>query len=181
MEEIKKIIAKAAYGQGTKPFSKDIHINTFERKKPTEILGINVTNAQISSSTFEGNIKNGKVVRIKGTFDVHLWYALNGDTKVAKVNTKFSEIVMVSGQEAEKYNNEEVRAWIQKAPKCSGTSIVDGPEGPGVKATVAYELGAEIVDQTTLSVKVIYSDDALEELEEVSLENGEILDEYEDD
>lgn len=181
MEEIKKIIAKAAYGQGTKFFRKDIHINIDERKKPTEILGITITNAEILSSAFEGNIKNGKVVRIKGAFDVHLWYALNGDTKVTKVSTKFSDIVMVSGQEAEKYNNEEVRAWIQKTPKCSGTSIVDGPEGPGVTATVEYELGAEIVGQTTLSVKVIYTVDVLDEAEDMAMENGEILDEYEDD
>jgi spore coat protein E len=181
MEEIKKIIAKAAYGQGTKSFSKDIHINTNERKRPTEILGISITNAEILSSAFEGNIKNGKVVRIKGTFDVHLWYALNGDTKAAKVSTNFSDIVMVNGQEAEKYSNEEVRAWIQKIPKCSGTSITDGPEGPGAIATIEYELGAEIVGQTTLNVKVIYSVDVSDESEEIPTENGEILDEYDDD
>lgn len=181
MEEIKKIIAKAAYGQGTKHFKKDIHINTYEGKKPTEILGIIITDAEIISSALEGNIKGGKVVRVDGIFDTHLWYALNGDTKVAKVSTKFSDIVMVYGQEAEKYNNEEVRAWIQKTPKCSGTSIVAGPEGPVVKATVGYELGAEIVGETTLSVKVIYSVNASEEFEEMPMEIDEIPDEYEDD
>lgn len=180
MEEIKKILAKAAYGQGAKSFSKDININT-EGKKPTEILGIIITNAEILSYALEGNIENGKVVRIKGTFDVHLWYALNGDTKVTKVSAKFSDIVIVSGQEAEKYNNEEVRAWIQKTPQCSGTSIIDGPEGPGVTASVKYELGAEIVGQTTLSVKAIYAADASEAAPEIPMENGEILDEYEDD
>ncbi len=181
MEEIKKIIARAAYGQGIKPFRKDIHINIDERKKPTEILGITITNAEISSSSFEGNIKNGKVVRIKGAFDVHLWYALNGDTKVAKTTAKFSEVVMVYGQEAEKYNHEEVRAWIQKTPKSSGTSIIDGPEGPGVKVAVEYELGAEIVGQTTLSVKVISTIDVSEDAEEIPMENGEFFDEDEDD
>lgn len=181
MEEIKKIIAKAAYGQGIKSFSKDIHININERKKPTEILGIAITNAEILSSAFEGNIKDGKVIRIKGAFDVHLWYALNGDTKVTKVSSKFSDIVMINGQDAEKYSHEEVRAWIQRTPKCSGTSIVEGPEGPAVKATVEYELGAEVIGQTTLSVKVIYTVDASEETEEMPIENGEILDEYEDD
>lgn len=181
MEEIKKIIAKASYGQGKKSFRKDINININERKKPTEILGIAFTNAEISSSAFEGNIKNGKVVRIKGTFDTHLWYALNGDTKVAKTSTKFSDIVMVTGQDAEKYNNEEVRGWIQKTPTCSGTSIVDNPEGPGVTATVEYELGAEVVGQTTLSVKVLYTIDASEEDEEIPTESGETPDEYEDD
>lgn len=180
MEEIKKILAKAAYGQGTKSFSKDININT-EGKKPTEILGIFITNAEIVSYALEGNINNGKVVKIKGKFDVHLWYALNGDTKVTKGSAKFSDIVIVSGQEAEKYNNEEVRAWIQKTPQCSGTSIIDGPEGPGVTATVKYELGAEVVGQTTLSVKAIYTVDVSEEAPEISMENGEILDEYEDD
>jgi len=181
MEEIKKIIAKTTYGQGIKSFSKDIFINTKEGKKPTEILGISINNAGISSHAFEGNIKNEKIVRIKGAFDVHLWYAVNGDTKVAKVNAKFSDIVMVYGQEAEKYSNEEVRAWIQKPPKCSGAVITDGPEGPGVTATVEYELGAEIVGQTELSVKVVYTADVAEETPEMPEEHGEILDEYEDD
>lgn len=181
MEEIKKIIAKTTYGQGIKSFSKDIFINAKEGKKPTEILGITINNAEILSQAFEGNIKNEKIVRVKGTFDVHLWYALNGDTKVAKASAKFSDIVMVYGQEAEKYSNEEVRAWIQKPPKCSGAVIDDGPEGPGMTVTVEYELGAEITGQTELNVKVIYSADAPEEVEEMPIENEEILDEYEDD
>ena len=181
MEEIKKIIAKAAYGQGTKSFRKDVHINTYERKKPTEILGIIITDTEILSCALEGDIKNGKAVRVNGTFDVHLWYALNGDTKVTKVSTKFSDIVMVHGQEAEKYSNEEVKAWIEKTPKCSGTSIIDGLEGPDVTATVEYELGAEIVGETTLNVKVIYTVDVSEEAPEIPMENGEIVDEYGDD
>lgn len=181
MEEIKKIIAKAEYGQGTKSFRKDIHINTYERKQPTEILGIIITNAEILSCALEGNTENGKVVKVKGTFDVHLWYALNGDTKVAKVSTKFSDNVMVYGQEAEKYDNEVVRAWIQKNPNCSRTSITDGPKGPGVTASVEYELGAEIMGQTTLNVKVINTVDTLDEVEEMPMEYEEILDEYEDD
>ncbi len=181
MEEIKKIIAKAAFGQNTKTFTKDIHINTYEEKRPKEVLGIIITDAEIVSYALEGNIKNGKVVRINGKFDVHLWYALNGDTKAMKVITKFSDVVMVYGQEAEHYNNEEVRAWIQKTPKCSGTSVSDSPEGPVVTATVEYELGAEIVGETALRVKVVYTADAPEEAGEIPTETEEIPDEYEDD
>jgi spore coat protein E len=181
MEEIKKIVAKAAFGQGTKSFSKDVHINTNESKKPTEILGITVTDAKITSCAFAGNMNKEKVVRIQGTFDVHLWYALNSDTKVTKVGVKFSDIVMVSGPEADNYHNEEARAWIQRTPTCSGTSIVDGPEGPGVTAIIEYELGAEIVGLTTLNVKVVYTPDVLEEIEDIPMENVEIPDEYEDD
>ena len=179
MEEIKKIVAKAAYGQGTKTFSKDININT--GKKPTEILGIVITNAEILNYALEGNVKDGKTVRINSTFDVHLWYALDGDTKVTKVSKKFSDLVMVSGKEAEKYSHEEVRTWIQKTPQCSGTSIIDAPEEPGVTAVVKYELGAEIVGQTTLSVKAIYTDEVTETASKTTVENEEFPDEYEDD
>jgi len=181
MEEIKKIIAKAAFGQGTESFRKEVHINTEERKKPAEILGTIITNAAISSCTLEGNVSNGKAVRIKGTFDVHLWYTQNGDSKAVKTGAKFSNVVMVYGQEAEKYSNEEVRAWIQKAPECLGTTIVDSPEGSGVKAAVEYELGAEVVGLTTLNVKVINHVDFLQSFEEIPGETGEIPDEYEDD
>lgn len=181
MEEIKKIFVKALYGQGTKSFSKDIHINTNDGKKPEEILGTVITNAEILSWTLEGNINNGKAVRVEGTFDVHLWYVLNGDTKVAGTSSKFSDVVMIHGQDAEKFSNEEVRAWTRRTPKCSRTSITDGPEGPGVTATVEYELGAEIAGQTIIDVKVFNTADISVEAEEMPMENVGIPDEYEDD
>ena len=181
MEEIKKIIAKAAYGQGIKSFRREIHLNTDERKKPTEILGIVVTNAAISGCTLEGNRDGGKAVRVKGTYDVHLWYALNGDTKSVKTGAKFSDVIIVSGQGGENYSNEEARAWIQKAPQSTGTSVAEGAEGSGVTATVEYVLGAEVVGQTALNVKVINSFDVSDEIDDFSTENGETLDEYEDD
>ncbi len=180
MEEIKKIFVKALYGRGTESFSKDIHINT-NGQKPEEILGTVIINAGILNWTPEGNINNGKAVRVEGIFDVHLWYALNGDTKVASASSEFSDMVMIYGQDAEKYSDEEVRAWIQKTPKCSKTSITGGPEGPGVTATVEYELGVEIMGQTELGVKVFYPADSTDEVEEIPFENGEIPDEYEDD
>jgi spore coat protein E len=181
MEEIKKIFVKAVYGHSTESFSKNIHIDAKEGKKPEEILGTIITNVGILSWTVEENINNGKSVRVEGIFDAHLWYALNGDTKVASASSEFSDIVVIHGRDSERYSNEEVRAWIQRVPWCSRTSITDGPEGPGITATVEYELGAEIMGETELGVKVFYPADIADEVEEIPFENGEIPDEYEDD
>ncbi len=181
MEEIKKIIAKAAYGQSTKAFSKGIDINTYERKKPTKILGCIITDAEISDCSFEGNVENGKAVRVNGKFDTHLWYGLGGDTKVAKASAKFSDVVTIYAQGAEKYSDEEIRAWVSQAPKCCGTSIIDGHEGACVKVQVEYELGAEIVGQTTLNVKVMNIVSEADDFEEVTVEDKDDLDEYDDD
>jgi hypothetical protein len=181
MEEIKKIIAKAVYGRGTQPFSKSIHIGTYEKKKPTEILGCIITDAEVLGYSYEGEAENGKTVRANGKFDVHLWYGLGGDTKVTRLTTKFSDIVTVHAQGAGKYSDEEVRAWIERAPACTKTAITDGPEGPGITVQTEYELGAEIIGQTSLNVKVINPDNAVEELQEIPMENEEILDEFEDD
>lgn len=179
MEEIKKIIAKAAYGQGAKTFSKGIDINTYERKRPTQILGCIITDAEISSCSFEGNVEDGKAVRVHIKFDTHLWYGLGGDTKVAKVSTKFSDIVKIRAQGAQRYTEEEVRAWIKQAPKCCETSIVDGREGASVKAEVEYELGVEITGLTTLNVRVINAE--VDDVEEISVEDTNDYDEFEDD
>ena len=181
MEEIKKIVAKASFGQSAKTFSKGIDINTYERKRPTQILGCIITDAEITSCSFEGNVEHGKAVRVNIKFDTHLWYALGGDTKVAMVSTKFSDVVTIKAQGAEKYSDEEVRSWIKKAPKCCGTSIVDGREGASVKAQIEYELGAEITGLTTLNVRVINATDELDDAEEISLEDNGDLDEFEDD
>ncbi len=181
MEQIRKIIAKAAYGQSAKVFSKGIDINTYERKRPTKVLGCIITDAEISGCTFEGNVENGKAVRVNGKFDTHLWYGLDGDTKVAKVSTKFSDVITVHAQGAEMYSDEEIRAWIAQAPKCCGTSITVGLEGACVKAQVEYELGAEIVGLTTLNVKVMNAVSEVNDIEEVTVEDKADIDEFEDD
>lgn len=155
MEETRRIIAKAAYGQGAKIFSKGIDINTYERKKPTQILGCIITDAEILSCSFEGNVDNGKAVKVNIKFDTHLWYGLGGDTKVEKISTKFSDIVKINAQGSEKYSDEEVRAWIIQEPRCARTSIIEGREGASVRVEAEYELGAEIIGQTALNVKVI--------------------------
>jgi hypothetical protein len=179
MEEIKRIMAKASYGQGTKVFSKGIDINTYEGKKPTQILGCIITDAEIVGCSFDGNVKNGKAVKVSVKFDIHLWYALVGDTKVSKVSTKFSDVVVITAQGAEEYSDEEVRAWIKQAPRCTDTSIVDGRDGSSVKAQIEYELGAEIVGQTTLNVRVINAFTEVDE--EISVEDKDDFDDDDDD
>jgi len=181
MEQIKKIIAKAAYGQGTKAFSKGIDINTYERKRPTQILGCIITDAEISGCSFEGNVEKGKAVRVNIKFDTHLWYALGNDTKVAKASTKFSDVVTINEKGAEAYSDEEVRAWIKQAPKCTRTSVVDGHEGAGVKAQIEYELGAEIVGLTTLNVRVMGAFSEVDDAEVIIAEENDDYDELDDD
>lgn len=180
MEVIKKIIAKASYGQNIQSFNKEIHINTYDRKKPSEILGCIITGAEILSCSLEENVKNGKGVRVNGKFDVNLWYGVSGDTKVAKVSADFSDVVAIHAKGAEKYSNEEVRAWIEKAPETAQTAIAGGQEETGVAVRVEYELGAEIIGQTALNVKVIQSEDNTEEEDATAQEIGETMDDEDD-
>lgn len=132
------------------------------------------------SCSLEENVKNGKGVKVNGKFDINLWYGLSGDTRVAKVSANFSDIVVINAQGGEKFINEEVRAWIQKSPAYSGASITDRQEEPGILVQVEYELGAEIIGQTALNVKVIKSEDNTEEDEAKPLEDGETLDDEDD-
>lgn len=180
MEEIKKIIAKASYGQETQSFSKSILINTYDRKKPAEILGCIITDAEISSCSLEQNVKKGKGVRVNGKFNVHLWYGQSGDTKVVKAAADFSDVVTIYTQGTQDFKNEEVRAWIKKAPQYTKATIMDRPEETGVSVLVEYELGAEIIGQTSLNVRVIKYEDADEE-ETDNMGNAEAADEYDDD
>ena len=114
-------------------------------------------------------------------FDTHLWYGLGSDTKVAKVSTKFLDTVKINAQGSEQYSGEEVRAWIKQAPKCTKTSIIDGHEGASVNVQVEYELGAEIVGQTTLNVRVVNAFSETDGDEEVTVDDNIDFDEYEDD
>lgn len=181
MEEIKKIIAKASYGQDTQSFSKSIFISTYDKKKPVEVLGCIITDAEILSSTLEENVKKGKGVRVNGKFNVHLWYGQSGDTKVAKVGANFSDVVVIDAKGAEKFSGEEVKAWIKSAPKFSKATISESADEPGVSVLAEYSLGAEIVGLTTLNVKVIKYEDNIDADESDAIGDGDAADEYEDD
>lgn len=154
MEDNKKIITRAVYGNRIKTCRNTVRIATGEVGMLKDVLGCTVNGAKILNASIEGDDKKGIKVRTNVEFDIHIWYRTDNDTKVHKVSAKSSDIVEIEKQGAERFSREEVSVRMKEKPKCVDTSIISEKEGDLVAVQLEYVLEAEIIGETLLTVKV---------------------------
>lgn len=154
MEDNKKIITRAVYGNRIQTFRNIVRVETGEVEKLKGVLGCTINKAKVLSAFIEGDDKKGKKVRADVEFEIHIWYQTDNDTNVSKVNAKSSDIVEIEKEGAEQFSQEEVRVWMKEKPKCIDTAIIREKEGERVDVQLEYVLEAEIIGETLLNVKV---------------------------
>lgn len=157
---IRTIITNAVYGSATQTCNTTIYISPVDNKEPTEILGYTVKGAQIKKCNFEQIEEKRVNVRVNGTFEVHVWYEVNGDTYVAKSNGEFSEVVPVECLGGESYRNKRILAWISQKPACLETMIVNKTGSPSISVEIEYGLGVEVIGEAMLNVVSYQQDDS---------------------
>lgn len=154
MEDTKKIITRAVYGNRTQTYRNIVRIQTGEVEKLKNVLGCTINGAKVLGAFIQGDDKKSIKVRVDVEFQIHIWYRTDNDTKVSKVDVKASDIVEIEKQGAERFSHEEVSVWMKENPKCVDTSIISEAGGDLVAVQLEYELGAEIIGETLLNVKV---------------------------
>lgn len=157
MEDTKRIITRAVYGNKVQTFRNNIRISTNEGEKLTDVLGCTINGAKVTGASIEGEGEKGKKVRVHVKFDIHTWYRSGNDTKVVKVSAEQSDIIEIAKQGPESYSNEEVHVWMKEAPKCLDTTSRCKTEGNLLAVPVEYVLEAEIIGETELNVRVYNS------------------------
>jgi hypothetical protein len=154
VEDNKKIITRAVYGDRIQTFRDIVRIATDEAEKLKDVLGCTIIGAKILSASIEGDDKKGIKVRVDAEIEIHIWVQTDNDTKVSKDIVKTSDIVEIEKQGAERFSQEEVSAWMKEKPKCVDTTIISEKEGDLVAVQLEYVLEAEIIGETLLNVKV---------------------------
>jgi hypothetical protein len=154
VEDNKKIITRAVYGNRIQTFQNIVRIATGEEEKLKDVLGCTIIGAKILSASIEGDDKKSIKVRADAEFEIHIWYQTDNDTKVSKINAKTSDIIEIEKQGAERYSHEEVSVWMKEKPKYVDTTIISEEEGDLVAVQLEYVLEAEIIGETLLNVKV---------------------------
>lgn len=161
MEDTKKIITRAVYGNRIQTFRNIIRIPAREMEKLKDVLGCTINGAKILSTSIEGD-KKGINVRVNVEFVIHIWYLADKDTKVYKIDAKSSDIIKVEKQGPEQFSHEDVSVRMKEKPKCIGTTIISEEEGDLVAVQLEYVLEAEIIGETLLNVKVFNNNEAVE-------------------
>ncbi|MBA1336625.1 MAG: hypothetical protein HPY66_3060 [Firmicutes bacterium] len=169
---VRTIITNAVYGSATQICNTTIYISPVDNKKPAQILGCTVKDAQIKECSFEEIGDNKVNVRVNGMFEVHVWYEANGDTFVAKTNGKFSDVIPVECLGGESYRNKQILAWISQKPISLGTMIVSKSGSPAVSVQVEYGLGVEVIGEAMLNVLAYKLDNELIKKDEEVITNS---------
>ena len=154
MEDTKKIITRAVYGNQMQTIRSTVHIATGELEKFKDVLGCTVNGANLLSASIDGEDEKGKKVRADVGFEIHIWYRTDNDTKVYKVDAKSSDIIEIEKQGAERFSHEDVKVRMKEKPQCVDTAIISEKAGDLVAVQIEYVLEAEIIGETILNIKV---------------------------
>lgn len=153
----KEIVTKAIIGKGKKRFKNTYTVDVEE--KVDTILGCWVINHQFSG------YKDKDKVRVKGSFDINLWYSYdnNAKTSVISKTIEYEELFNIrlkKGEVLESDNDIIVRSLYQ--PNCSDATS----EGNSIKFNIDKELGIEVVGDTKVKIAIEDEEDPWDILED---------------
>lgn len=169
MAYYKEIVTKAVIGKGKKTKSEEYVIETNE--KIDNVLGCWVIN-----HNFRGNVSNNTIV-VSGNFDVNIWYSYNNNSKTNVMIKKFSYEYPMNvniKENASLTKDSEIIVRTLEQPSVVDVSI----ENNNIHLTIEKQMGVEVIGDTTVRVSVEDTFDDYEEIEEDTMEELDVTDDY---
>lgn len=169
MAYYKEIVTKAVIGKGKKTKSEEYVIETNE--KIDNVLGCWVIN-----HNFRGNVSNNTIV-VSGNFDVNIWYSYNNNSKtnvmIKKFNYEYPMNVNIK-ENASLTKDSEIIVRTLEQPSVVDVNI----ENNNIHLTIEKQMGVEVIGDTTVRVSVEDTFDDYEEIEEDTMEEMDVTDDY---
>lgn len=169
MAYYKEIVTKAVIGKGKKTKSEEYTIETNEHID-------NVLGCWVINHNFRGSVVNNTII-VNGTYDVNIWYSYNNNTKTNVMIKKFSYEYPMNVNIKENANltkDSEIIVRTLAQPSVVDVSIVDND----IKLTIEKQMGVEVIGDTTVRVSVEDTFDDYEEIEEDTMEEIDVTDDY---
>lgn len=169
MAYYKEIVTKAVIGKGKKTKSEEYVIETTE--KIDNVLGCWVIN-----HNFRGNVSNNTIV-VSGNFDVNIWYSYNNNSKTNVMIKKFSYEYPMNvniKENASLTKDSEIIVRTLEQPSVVDVNI----ENNNIHLTIEKQMGVEVIGDTTVRVSVEDTFDDYEEIEEDTMEEMDVTDDY---
>ncbi|MHB9093659.1 MAG: outer spore coat protein CotE [Eubacteriales bacterium] len=151
---IREIITKAVCGRGTYRYLRSIDLEIPVTNKTIQVLGNFVSNASLEEASVVDRASQGKVVQVKGHYDVHVWYAYDQDTRAAKTTVTFIEYIPMQMYGGESITNQQAFAKITQKPRCSKAYVKTFGDKPVIRVEIEQNLSGEVVGFTKLKVGI---------------------------
>ncbi len=169
MAYYKEIVTKAVIGKGKKTKSEEYVIETNE--KIDNVLGCWVIN-----HNFRGSVSNNTII-VSGNFDVNIWYSYNNNSKTNVMIKKFSYEYPMNvniKENASLTKDSEIIVRTLEQPSVVDVNI----ENNNIHLTIEKQMGVEVIGDTTVRVSVEDTFDDYEEIEEDTMEEMDVTDDY---
>lgn len=139
---LKEILTRAVLAKGKVETS---NVEKLELKNnPSKLVGCWIIN-----NNFLSIVENSKVY-IVGSYDIHIWYAINNDkdTAIEKITMEYKDLVEFD----EKFNTDEgeFKLYCNEYPHCIGMELVDN----NALVTVNKKVLVDVIGETKLMVDV---------------------------
>ena len=150
----REIIVKTTCGRGSKVIE---YVQYMELPKdiiPDRIVGSTITNIeQPKALKWKVPEKSRYYVPVKGSFDMHIWYAHNNghDTAVGSSSVLYHENIPIQERSARPVGSVAASARIEDTPVIAETKL----EGNKIKIVARIKISAEVVGDSRLMVEVV--------------------------
>ncbi|PKM80339.1 MAG: hypothetical protein CVU89_14075 [Firmicutes bacterium HGW-Firmicutes-14] len=154
--EIREIITKAVCGQGTYKYQRSIDLEIPSDHKSIQVLGNFISSAALDDAAVISKPPvSGKVVQVKGHYNVHVWYAYDQETCAAKTTVNFIEHIPVKTLGKESAANMQAVAKILEKPKCRKAYVKNKGDTAVIRVEIEQLLAAEVIGTTKVKVGVM--------------------------
>ncbi len=150
----REIIVKTTCGRGSKVIEYVQYIELPKDIIPDRIMGSTITNVeQPKALKWKVPEKSRYYVPVKGSFDMHVWYAHNNghDTAVGTASVVYHENIPIQERSATPVGSVTASARIEEAPVFAEAKL----EGNKIRIVARIEISAEVIGDSRLMVEVV--------------------------
>jgi len=150
----REIIVKTTCGRGSKAIEYVQYIELPKDVVADRVMGCTITNV-VKPKALKWKVpeKSRYYVPVKGSFDMHAWYAFNNghDTAVAMASVVYHENIPMLERSGKPVGPVTASAEIDDAPEIADVTL----EGNKIKVVALIKISAAVVGDARLMVEVV--------------------------
>lgn len=150
--DLREVITKAVCGKGVHNYRRTVEIPIPRKHASIQILGNYITNSRLDGSSVIEGYGGAKLVQIKGSYDIHVWYACEHETSCEKTTINYVELIPIKTYGGESIINPCANAEIIRRPVCRKVYAQDSGGSTYIKIDVEQDFQAEIIGETKLKI-----------------------------
>jgi spore coat protein E len=155
-QTVREIIVQTTCGMGFKEIEYIQYLEPEKETTPTKILGFSITNVEKPKALkWKVPERSRYYVPVKGSFDIHIWYAYNNglETAVASTTVVYHETIPILERSGRPIGPVTATAKLDNDPRVADVKLEDNK----IRVVVLLKISAEVIGDSRLLVEIVES------------------------